>query len=98
SGLVLDRVLLPYVADTQQPAIPLSQADLDARLLLQRDRAALAEDLVVRLERERLIRTGADDLAEAVVRVSIEDVCAGYDVQSFEVTGQPRLIEVKSCA
>lgn len=98
TGLVLDRVLLPYVADTYRPAIPLSQADLDARLLLQRERADLAEVLVVRLERERLIRLGAGDLAEAVFRVSTEDVCAGYDVQSFEVTGQPRLIEVKCSA
>lgn len=98
TGLVLDRALLPYIADTQRPAIPLSQADLDTRLLLQRERAALAEALVVRLERERLSRAGVDYLAEAVVQVSVEDVCAGYDVQSFEVNGQPRLIEVKCSA
>jgi hypothetical protein len=98
TGLVLDRTLLPYIADMQQPAIPLSQADLDARLVVQRERAALAEALVVRLEKERLIRAGVDYLAEAVVQVSVEDVCAGYDVQSFETTSQPRLIEVKCSA
>jgi hypothetical protein len=98
TGLILDRALLPYIADMQQPAIPLSQADLDTRLLLQRERATLAESLVVRLEKERLSAAGLDYLAEAVVQVSVEDVRAGYDVQSFDVTGQPRLIEVKCCA
>jgi hypothetical protein len=98
TGLVLDRALLPFIADTHTPAIPLSQADLDARLLLQRERGALAEALVVRLEKERLSRLGLDYLAEAVVQISVEDVCAGYDVQSFEATGQPRLIEVKCSA
>jgi hypothetical protein len=58
----------------------------------------LAESLVVRLEKERLSAAGLDYLAEAVVQVSVEDVRAGYDVQSFDVTGQPRLIEVKCCA
>jgi hypothetical protein len=98
TGLVLDQTLLPYIADTLRPAIPLSQADLDARLFLQRERAALAEALIVRLEKERLSRAGVDYLADAVVQISVEDVCAGYDVQSFEVTGQPRLIEVKCSA
>jgi hypothetical protein len=97
-GLVLDRTLLPYIAETLQPAIPLSQADLDARLILQRERGALAEALVVRLEKERLSRAGFDYLAEAVVQISVDDVCAGYDVRSFETTGQERLIEVKSSA
>ena len=98
SGLVLDRILLPYIAETHEPVIPLSQADLDVRLILQRERAALAETLIVRLEKERLSKAGVDYLADAVIQVSIEDVCAGYDVQSFENTGEPRLIEVKCSA
>jgi hypothetical protein len=89
---------LPYVADDPRPAVPLSQAELNERLALQRERSELAENLVVRLERERLRGHGLDYLAEAVRRESIEDVCAGYDVQSFEVDGGPRLIEVKSSA
>jgi hypothetical protein len=98
TGLILDGTLLPYIAETLHPKIPLSQADLDARLLLQRERAVLAEALVVEIEKLRLSRAGVDYLADAVMRVSIEDVSAGYDVQSFEVSGEPRLIEVKCSA
>jgi hypothetical protein len=97
-GLSLDVRLVPFVTEIRHPSIPLSQAALDARLAAQRRRADLAEELVVRLERERLTRHGADYLADAVERVSVADVCAGYDVQSFDVSGGPRLIEVKSCA
>lgn len=97
-GLSLDVRLVPFVTEIRHPAIPLSQAALDARLVAQRRRADLAEELVVRLERERLTQHGAEYLADAVERVSIADVCAGYDVQSFDVTGGPRLIEVKCCA
>lgn len=94
-GLLLDSTLLPFIADIREPLIPLSQAALDTRLALQRKRAMLAEEYVVRLERERLRQLGAAHFAEAVELVSVSDVCAGYDIQSFEVNGDPRLIEVK---
>lgn len=97
-GLSLDVRLVPFVTEIRHPSIPLSQAALDARVAAQRRRADLAEELVVRLERERLTQHGAEYLADAVERVSIADVCAGYDVQSFDVSGVPRLIEVKCCA
>jgi hypothetical protein len=98
NGLQLDPSLLPFVADILEPAVPLSQAALDARLALQRKRAGLAEEYVLRLEKERLRRLGAGHFAEAVELVSVQDVCAGYDIQSFEVSGEPRLIEVKCSA
>ena len=97
-GLALDDQLLPFLADVDRPSVPISQEDLDRRLALQRARADLAEELVMHLERERLISAGVDDLAEGVQRISVDDVTAGYDIRSFELSGDPRLIEVKSSA
>jgi len=97
-GLILGHELLPHVAEIREPALPLSQEALDTRLALRRERAMMAEEYVVRFERDRLTRAGAPHLAAAVEQISLSDVCAGYDVQSFEISGRPRLIEVKSCA
>ena len=76
----------------------MSQTELEERLRLQRDRAALAEEYVLNLERERLRAAGKGELADEATRVSIDDVMAGFDIRSFEVTGPPRHIEVKSSA
>lgn len=97
-GLSIDDRLLPFLADVVRPKVPISQEDLDLRLTLQRARADLAEELVMRAERERLVCAGADDLAEGVQRISVDDVTAGYDIRSFELSGDLRLIEVKSSA
>lgn len=96
--MVFDPLLLPYVADTPPAKRTVSQAELHERLAAQRARAALAEEHVLELERQRLKAGGADDYVDAVVRVSVEDACAGFDIRSFEVTGAVRFIEVKSSA
>lgn len=55
------------------------------------------EEFVVRLERQRLIGVGRDDLAEKVRWVSdLDGDGAGYDVRSFNAEGQERIIEVKT--
>lgn len=55
------------------------------------------EEFVVRLERQKLIGVGRDDLAENVRWVSdLDGDGAGYDVRSFDAEGQERLIEVKT--
>lgn len=55
------------------------------------------ERFVAERERATLIRRGRDDLAARVRWVSDEDGDGlGYDIASFEPTGQPRLIEVKT--
>jgi hypothetical protein len=55
------------------------------------------EEFVVRLERQKLIGVGRDDLAENVRWVSdLDGDGAGYDVRSFGPEGQERLIEVKT--
>jgi hypothetical protein len=74
----------------------MSQAELEERLKVQGERAALAEKHVVKLEQERLRNSGHDELAEGVYRISPDDVTAGYDVHSFELSGQRKYIEVKA--
>lgn len=76
--------------------IALDEQALWDRLEAQRLRARKAEELVLLEEQNRLVRVGRSDLANLVVRVSAEDVSAGYDISSFESDGSPRLIEVKS--
>jgi hypothetical protein len=93
-----DGALLPFVLEAPTVRRRMSQAELERRLELRQQRADLAEEYVLQLEKERLRKAGQADLAEEVVRVSIDDVMAGYDIHSFEVTGAPRHIEVKSSA
>jgi hypothetical protein len=55
------------------------------------------EELVVRFERERLLRAGKHGLAERIEHVArTRGDGLGYDIQSFEEDGRDRLIEVKT--
>ncbi len=94
--VVLAADLLPYAIDSLPTHQTLSQAELEERLAAQKARAVLAEEYVMETERQRLIACGCPHYAIGVRRVSIENVDAGYDIRSFEITGAPRLIEVKS--
>ena len=62
----------------------------------QRERARIAEILVVEYEKQRLIASGENQLSECVDRVSERDAGAGYDVLSFSTEGEEIYIEVKS--
>ncbi len=77
-------------------AAKLTQAELFQRLESQRQRGDLAEQKVEEIERTRLQSLGRPDLAARVERISLQDVSAGYDINSFEKNDNPRLIEVKS--
>jgi hypothetical protein len=98
SQVLFDSSLRPFVADALPEQRGLSQAELDERLALQRKRAEDAEDYILELERQRLIAAGCPHYAIGVRRISGERVDAGYDIRSFEMTGAPRYIEVKSSA
>lgn len=98
AGIVFDPTLVPYVLEVPPAKRRMSQAELEERLRRREERAILAEEYVVALERNRLRATGAGSFADEVVRVSIDDVMAGYDIRSYEVTGAIRHIEVKSSA
>jgi len=55
------------------------------------------ERLVFETERKRLFDAGRHDLADNVRWVSVEDGDgAGYDIASFELSGEPIFIEVKT--
>jgi hypothetical protein len=55
------------------------------------------EQLILRFERERLIRAGKEKLADKIEHTSeVRGDGEGYDIMSFELNGSERLIEVKT--
>ncbi len=54
------------------------------------------EYIVLEWERNRLLKAGRSDLASQIRHIALEDDRAGYDIQSFDVDGSERQIEVKS--
>jgi len=74
----------------------LTEEGLWKRLEKQRLRARRIETLIIDFEKRRLVERGRADLAEAVIRISENNVSAGYDIASFEVNGDSRFVEVKS--
>lgn len=69
-------------------------AERDAR---NRQLGALGERLVHQREQRKLLQAGKDRLAEKVRLVSQTDGDGlGYDIRSFEVSGEERWIEVKT--
>lgn len=66
---------------------------------LRRRHGILAEEFVLHMEKERLTKSGRQDLAKLVRRVSEQNIAAGYDILSFdgyESNFSPgRFIEVK---
>lgn len=54
------------------------------------------EEFVVAYERNKLAKAGRTDLAARVVRTSLTNVGAGYDVESLDSQGRQKFIEVKT--
>jgi hypothetical protein len=54
------------------------------------------EDLVLDLERRRLVDSGRPDLARRIEHVSLADEAAGFDVLSYDDDAKERFIEVKT--
>ena len=77
-------------------------SDIKVRLnaVTERERQHLGtagEQFVIRFEQARLIHARRDNLASKVEHIAVtRGNGAGYDVLSFEATGQERLIEVKT--
>lgn len=78
----------------------ISLTELMAILEARSKRAATAELWVAEYERQRLRALGCVVEADAVRIISEHNVCAGYDVESFDTAARPfvynRFIEVKS--
>ena len=77
-----------------QPAPTINYLQMEAR---NRSLGCAGEALVMAFERARLLREGKDRLARNVEQVSktVGDH-AGFDIRSYEVSGQDRFIEVKT--
>ena len=54
------------------------------------------EEFVINYEKARLIYEGQENLADKIEHVSLSDDALGYDIHSYNETGQDRFIEVKT--
>lgn len=96
TSFILNSEFEGIVQDLISTHSALGEDELWKRLEFQRRRGVYIEECVVTSERTRLMTSHRPELANAVLRVSAQDVGAGYDVLSFEVDGTRRHIEVKS--
>lgn len=79
------------------PTARLGRFDFIARDAANRDLGRRGEEFVLEFERRRLYDGGRRDLVKRVEWTSqVRGDGAGYDVQSFNHDGTPRLIEVKT--
>jgi DNA-binding PadR family transcriptional regulator len=84
---------------TQRGFVPTRRIGLEefkSRLKKMEETGEIGEAFVLQQERTRLTSLGRPDLAERVRHVSLEDVAAGYDILSFDETGNAIFIEVKA--
>lgn len=80
------------------PRLPV-QRDYLAREARNRALGLAGEELVVELERQRLLAHGKERLADRVEHVSVtKGDGLGFDILSFDTTGRDRFIEVKTTA
>ena len=84
--------------DRQRPARPAIRAtNFLEREARNRSLGRAGEELALQFEHERLWRAGQKRLAERIEHISVtQGDGAGYDIASFETSGSPRLIEVKT--
>jgi hypothetical protein len=91
-----------YTATSLNSHRPLTLAELEALIAQRREMGSDAEAWVLEFERERLKSAGYPIEAAAVALISELDVCAGYDIESFDgespALAPNRFIEVKSTA
>lgn len=84
----------PEVPYTVRPPVHVDYLALEAR---NQSLGKAGEELVLRLEADRLWREGAPHLADRIEHVAhTQGDGLGYDVLSFESNGKERLIEVKT--
>jgi hypothetical protein len=73
-----------------------SPEELERVLQKCREVGDRAEAFVYRYERLRLQRAGRSDLADRIDWVSQKAVGRGYDIKSFDMSGERRFVEVKA--
>jgi Domain of unknown function (DUF3883) len=89
---VAEPIKPPYKDRLPRPAVNYLEREARNRAL-----GAAGEDFVLRFEQARLVHAGQERLASRIVHVAkSRGDGAGYDILSFEVSGDERLIEVKT--
>ena len=78
---------------SQERRKKLSLAELEQRLIKEKEIGAEAEDAALKYEQQRLELLGIN---KTPLQVSLIDVSAGYDILSFDKDDAERYIEVKS--
>lgn len=73
-----------------------SKIDFAERDAANRMAGDFAEQVVIKYEKENLIAAGKNDLANGVVQVSLDSDSYGYDVVSYDPSGEEKHIEVKA--
>lgn len=86
--------------NVKEPREPfLTDIDYLAREAKNQSLGSAGEEFVIRFEQARLIHAGQERMASKIEHISkTRGDSAGYDILSFETTGQERLIEVKTTA
>jgi len=103
---ILETLVKPPVVDTAGANLfklearefaPKFGVDYFAKESRNRSLGLAGEEYVMRFERARLISEGQEKLASEVKHIALEQGDgSGFDILSFENTGQERLIEVKT--
>ena len=107
TGLLVNEGGLVWVAPVYlaqvsrfRSRVPVSAEELEEALRRQREQGLAAEQWVLEYERRRLRERSCHAEADTVQQVSHIDICAGYDIASFDGQSEDfnfdRLIEVKS--
>jgi hypothetical protein len=90
-----EAMRIPHTA--WSPSARLSRFDFVARDAANRDLGRRGEEFVLEFERKRLHDGGRRDLVPQIEwTAQVRGDGAGYDIQSFDEDGGPRLIEVKT--
>ena len=76
--------------------IKIDEEQLEKLLQKKKEIGALGEEIVVEYETKYLFEKGRPDLAKCVRQISKESVGEGYDIISYDLSGNKKFIEVKS--
>ncbi len=81
-----------FVKETKKHRMSL--AELEKKLLVEKELGQQAEEFVLDYEKKRLEQMGIN---KEPIQISLIDVSAGFDILSYDKNGEEKYIEVKSC-
>lgn len=86
----------PIDLNTGISKIRMSKQNFDKLQEIRKQIGEQGEKFVYDREIRNLVAAGRNDLAQKVDWVSLRDVGAGYDIESFHINGERKYIEVKT--